>query len=101
MIVTLLLAGLGAWVVWEWIISILPLRVPPSMQPICVSGLTYIDVVVLPPAVRVALAATGVVALLHAFARSEEPDRTVIRRRPQAPSARVIPPSRIPDLPDK
>lgn len=101
MIVSLLLAGLGAWVAWEWIISLLPLRVPPPLQPICVFGLTYIDLVVAPPMVRMALAATAVVALLHAFAGTDRPAPVTYMRRREPTSARSAPPSRIPDLPGR
>lgn len=101
MIVNLLLAGLGAWVVWEWLISLLPLRVPPPLQPLCVACLTYMDLVVLDRRAQLALAATGVVAILHAFVRSEgAQDKVVMRRRTPAGPVQAMP-SRIPDLPDR
>jgi len=92
----LLVLGLGCWVVWEWLLSITPLRIPVPLQPLVVAGLA-VGVLHAPQQWRTVLAVAAVVAILHAYLQAEMPARrAAVRSR-----TRRARHSAIPDLPKR
>lgn len=89
------LIALAAFTVWEWVQVALPLRIPAYLHTLAVVGLAY-GAQHLPSPWLVALAAAGLVGVLHVQVRSHGPDATAVqmipRRNPNVGR-------RVPDLP--
>lgn len=76
----LIVLGLAAWVVWEWLLLILPFQILLFLQPLLVLGLTYGLQQVPDRRVLPCLAGAAVVAILHImFARRPDQIMTVPR----------------------
>jgi hypothetical protein len=89
-----LLIALAAFTAWEWLLVTLPFAVPAWLQPVLVVAIAY-GAQRLNERWLVAVAAAGLVALLHTFVRSgvvEAPPLRLPRRHPSTGR-------RVPDLP--
>ncbi len=71
--------GLGTWALWEWILSLLPLRVPVFVQLPIVALLAWALHECPLDLVRLCLAVAGIVAILHVLIVRETP--VVVGRR--------------------
>lgn len=84
----LLATALAVFVVWEALITLLPVGVPAWLQPALVAG-CVVGAQHLPPNLVNVLAVVGGVALCHAVVQAARPAPTVVRRRPSGRVPRV------------
>jgi hypothetical protein len=84
----LLTTALAVFVVWEALITFLPVSVPAWLQPALVAG-CVVGVHHLPQGLVAVLATVGAVALCHAVVHAAHPAPTVVRRRPSGRVPRV------------
>lgn len=61
-----IVVGIAAWVLWEWVLLVLPWSIPPLVQPAPVFAITY-GLSELPHWLITLVAATAAVAILHRF----------------------------------
>jgi hypothetical protein len=90
----LLLISFATFTAWEWLREVLPLAIPAALQPLVVVGLAY-EAQRLPGPWLTAVAAAGVVAVLHAQVRGGGSETTSLRLPRRHPSTG----RRVPDLP--
>jgi hypothetical protein len=90
----ILLIAFATFTAWEWLIEVLPFTLPAGLQPVAVAGLAY-GAQRLPEPWLVALAAAGMVALLHILVRGGAVKTSSLRLPRRHPSTG----RRVPDLP--
>jgi hypothetical protein len=90
----LILIAFATFTAWEWLRDTLPFALPAALQPLAVVGLAY-EAQRLPGPWLMAVAAAGVVALLHVQVRGNAADAASLRLPRRHPSTG----RRVPDLP--
>jgi hypothetical protein len=90
----LLLIAFATFTAWEWLRDVLPFDLPAALQPPVVVGLAY-EAQRLPGPWLAAVAAAGVVAVLHVQVRGGGSGTTSLRLPRRHPATG----RRVPDLP--
>lgn len=76
----MIVTALAVFWAWEFVLVLLPWPVPAPVQPAVVAGLAY-GAGYLPPAVVLAGAVAGAVALLHTLLRHYQPPEPAVATR--------------------